>query len=152
MFSLSCLNMSRLVSAYFLSQNTIHSTSPTLSMRSAEQTLTLDPFGTIFSRNIIAWNYFVSKLKLNYKLDETIFYFCTDEAVLEKPSQTIPIKSVHLLLPQRTKPLFHLSKKVKVQFTPLNYHKSLDFQPLKLNNCRDWASLALLVVFYFIKN
>ena len=31
------LVLSRLVSAYFLSQNTIHSTSPTLFMRSAEQ-------------------------------------------------------------------------------------------------------------------
>ena len=33
------LGLSRLVSAYFLSQNTIHSTSPILFMRSAEQAL-----------------------------------------------------------------------------------------------------------------
>ena len=39
LFGLSCLDLSRLVSAYFLSQNTIYSTNPTLFMRSVEQAL-----------------------------------------------------------------------------------------------------------------
>jgi hypothetical protein len=38
---LACLGLFRLISAYFLSQNTIHSTSPTLFMRSAEHALSL---------------------------------------------------------------------------------------------------------------
>ena len=37
LFRFSCIGLSRLVSAYLLSQNTIHSNSPTLFMRSAEQ-------------------------------------------------------------------------------------------------------------------
>ena len=37
MFGLSCLDLSRLISAYFLSQNIIHSTSSILFMWSAEQ-------------------------------------------------------------------------------------------------------------------
>ena len=37
LFRFSCIGLSRLVSVYFLSQNIIHSNSPTLFMRSAEQ-------------------------------------------------------------------------------------------------------------------